>query len=55
MAAAIEREIGAPPRLVRGDDGVFDVRADGATLFSKERAGRFPSASEVLEALRAKR
>jgi hypothetical protein len=38
--------------LVRGDDGVFDVRANRATLFSKSKIGRFPTAAEVLAALR---
>jgi len=40
------------PRLVKGDDGIFDVVADGRLLFSKHEQGRFPSDSEVLEALR---
>lgn len=55
MAAAIEREIGASPRLVRGDNGVFDVRADGVLVFSKKRAGRFPTEAEVLRALKPSR
>ena len=55
MAAAIEREIGASPRLVRGDGGVFDVRADGALVFSKKQAGRFPTEAEVIRALRPPR
>jgi selT/selW/selH-like putative selenoprotein len=42
------------PALVRGDGGVFEVRAGGATVFSKKQAGRFPSEGEVLEALRAR-
>jgi len=37
---------------VRGDDGVFEVRANGATLFSKKRAGRFPTEAEIIGALR---
>jgi selT/selW/selH-like putative selenoprotein len=42
------------PALVRGDNGVFEVRADGETVFSKKQVGRFPSESEVLRALRAR-
>jgi hypothetical protein len=34
---------------------VFDVRADGASVFSKKKAGRFPTEAEVLTALRPKR
>jgi hypothetical protein len=37
---------------VRGDDGIFEVRAEGTTVFSKEQAGRFPTLAEVLGALR---
>ncbi len=40
------------PQLVKGDDGVFDVVADGRLVFSKHREGRFPGEEEVLEALR---
>jgi predicted Rdx family selenoprotein len=38
--------------LVRGTDGIFDVRADGERIFSKDEAGRFPNAREILTALR---
>lgn len=55
MAAAIERELALKAALVRGGDGVFDVRADGASVFSKKKAGRFPTEREVLDALRARR
>ena len=40
------------PQLVKGDNGVFDVVADGRLVFSKHQAGRFPEEEEVLEALR---
>jgi selT/selW/selH-like putative selenoprotein len=52
LAAAIEREIGAKPSLIKGDGGVFEVMANGALVFSKKRAGRFPTEAEVLKALR---
>jgi selT/selW/selH-like putative selenoprotein len=39
---------------VRGENGAFEVRADGASVFSKKRAGRFPTEAEVLAALRAR-
>jgi selT/selW/selH-like putative selenoprotein len=39
-------------KLVKGDDGIFDVVADGRMIFSKHDTGRFPSESEVIEALR---
>jgi predicted Rdx family selenoprotein len=32
---------------------VFDVRLDGSMLFSKKTEGRFPTAAEIRERLRA--
>jgi predicted Rdx family selenoprotein len=37
--------------MVRGANSQFDVVADGETIFSKERVGRFPEAAEVLAKL----
>ena len=54
MAAAIERELKLKPVLARGDAGVFEVRADGVSVFSKKKTGRFPTAAEVIGALRTK-
>jgi predicted Rdx family selenoprotein len=34
-------------KLHRGDRGVFDVVADGETIFSKDVTGRFPKRGEV--------
>jgi hypothetical protein len=34
---------------------VFDVRLDGAMLFSKKIEGRFPSADDVTERIAARR
>jgi predicted Rdx family selenoprotein len=34
-----------------GENGQFDVVADGRLVFSKERIGRFPDPGEVLAAL----
>ena len=33
---------------MKGDQGVFDVFADGELVFSKDEHGRFPSHDEVL-------
>jgi hypothetical protein len=38
---------------IRGEKSQFDVLAGGRLLFSKQREGRFPDASEILTALRA--
>ena len=53
MAAAIRDAFGVEAELIKGDDGVFDVVADGQRIFSKHEAGRFPTEKEVLERLRA--
>jgi len=38
--------------LVRGSDGIFDVSVDGERIFSKDEVERFPTAREILAALR---
>jgi selT/selW/selH-like putative selenoprotein len=38
--------------LIRGDNGIFDVVADGELVFSKDAEGRFPTEAEVIERLR---
>jgi selT/selW/selH-like putative selenoprotein len=38
--------------LVKGDNGIFDVVADGKLVFSKHAEGRFPEDAEILEALK---
>jgi predicted Rdx family selenoprotein len=50
-ASRLEAELRADPaltiELVPGDRGVFDVRADGALIYSKRAEGRFPTAADV--------
>jgi selT/selW/selH-like putative selenoprotein len=36
---------------VKGDEGVFDVFADGQLVFSKDEKGRFPKNPEEVLAL----
>lgn len=38
--------------LVPGTGGVFDVRLDGATLFSRKEHGRFPEMKELKQLVR---
>ncbi len=38
-------------RLVPSSGGVFEVTADGRTIFSKKQTGRRPEPGEVLRAL----
>jgi len=42
-----------PVSLIKGDKGIFEVRADGELVYSKKACGdRFPDGAEVVEALR---
>ncbi len=52
MAARIKQEFAVEPRLIEGDNGIFDVKLDGRMIFSKHKTGRFPEHEEVLSALR---
>jgi selT/selW/selH-like putative selenoprotein len=52
LAAEIKQALGVQPELVKSDNGIFDVAADGALLFSKHRDDRFPSSAEIVETLR---
>ncbi len=38
--------------LIPGGGGVFEVRLDGETLFSRRQAGRFPEAKELKQLVR---
>ena len=38
--------------LVPGEGGVFVVRLDGAVLFDRREAGRFPEAKELKQLVR---
>jgi selenoprotein W-related protein len=51
LAAEIKKKFGLQAKLVKGQDGIFDVEADGKMLFSKHEKGRFPETDEVLTPL----
>ena len=40
---------------MKGVDGVFDVVADDALIYSKHRTGRFPDDDEIIRSLQAKK
>lgn len=48
----MEDGLGVRADLVEGDDGIFDVAVDGVVVFSKEEAGGFIAAPEMVEAVR---
>jgi selT/selW/selH-like putative selenoprotein len=51
VSAEIEQALGAKPELVKGDNGIFDVAADGRLVFSKDREHRFPKPGEIVQEL----
>ncbi|MFQ5666741.1 MAG: SelT/SelW/SelH family protein [Candidatus Binatia bacterium] len=51
LAASLKERFGVEAELVRGKDGVFDVRVDGRLVFSKHELNRFPEPGEVESAI----
>jgi selenoprotein W-related protein len=49
--ARIREARGIEAELVGGDNGVFDVVADGKLIYSKHKTGRFPDPEEILAKL----
>jgi predicted Rdx family selenoprotein len=45
-------EAGHEATIVAGEKSQYDVVADGALVFSKQRQGRFPEEDEVVALLR---
>ena len=55
LAASLKQRFGVEAALIRGKDGVFDVRVDGTLVFSKHTVHRFPEPGEVERAIEALR
>jgi selenoprotein W-related protein len=51
LLTTFEAEIGEVA-LVPGSGGIFEVRADGETVWSRRERGRFPELSELKQLLR---
>ncbi|MCP4249863.1 MAG: selenoprotein [bacterium] len=51
LAEAIKNEIGVEAKLIEGGGGIFDVKANGDMIYSKDETGRFPEHNEVLDRL----
>ena len=52
MAAAILKVTGLDTELVPGSNGIYDVTADGEMIFSRKKAGRFPTEQEIIDLLK---
>ena len=52
LLQTFESELGAVVLIPNDTGGVFDVRLDGETLFSRKAEGRFPEAAELKQLVR---
>lgn len=51
MADEIKRDHDVDAEMIRGRDGVFDVKVDGDLIYSKHETGVFPEHSLILDKL----
>ena len=47
MSKEIRIKTGLDPELTPGSGGIFDVKLNGETVFSKHQLGRFPKDGEI--------
>jgi selenoprotein W-related protein len=52
LLTTFESELGEVALIPNDAGGVFEVRLDGVTLFSRKDAGRFPEAAELKRLVR---
>lgn len=53
MKAALEDAFpGIVIELIKSKGGAFEVRRDGALIYSKKATGRFPANQEIVKSLR---
>ena len=48
MAARIKEALGEEAFLIEGSGGIFDVKVDGALVYSKHQTGDFPDESKLV-------
>jgi len=51
VSKEIRVKTGLDPKLTPGSGGIFDVKLNGETVFSKHQVGRFPKDSEISDLL----
>ena len=56
MAAELQDALGehVTPRMIPGDAGVFEVKLEGALIFSKKMRHRFPDPGEIVEIVKTR-
>ncbi len=47
MSKEIRTKTGLDPELTPGSGGIFDIKLNGETVFSKHEVGRFPKDGEI--------
>ena len=47
MSEEVITVTGIVPKLTPGSGGIFDVKLNGKTVFSKHQSGRFPKDGEI--------
>lgn len=52
MGEKLKKSLGADIELIAGSNGIFDVKVDGKTIFSKFEKGRFPQAEEIISLIK---
>ena len=51
VSKEIRTKTGLDPELTPGSGGIFDVKLNGETVFSKHEVGRFPKDGEISDLL----
>ena len=51
MSEEVITVTGIVPKLTPGSGGIFDVKLNGKTVFSKHQSGRFPKDGEISDVL----
>jgi predicted Rdx family selenoprotein len=53
VAAEVKQALGIEAKIIKGDGGVFDVRANGKLIYSKDKTFQFPEDGEITQLLKA--
>jgi selT/selW/selH-like putative selenoprotein len=54
LAAELKKNFGVDAAIIKGSHGIFDVKVEGKTVYSKDETGRFPEPGEVSALIKEK-
>jgi selT/selW/selH-like putative selenoprotein len=54
LKESIEGSLKIPTRIRLGGPGALDIIVDSEKVYSKKQTGRFPTADEIIELIRAR-